>query len=177
MRREFFIHFAFWFSFFVLVSVFKNFLSLSYWPFWLGGIIGTLIPDIDHLIYVFFLNPQELTSQRVNFLVRKREIFRVITLLNETRSERKNLIFHTFLFQIIFLVFTFFIITSSTSILVYGIVIAFLVHLFVDQLADILDIKSLSNWGSLFSFDLNYNKSILYISASFLLVCIMGFLL
>lgn len=175
MRREFFIHFAFWFSFFVLVSVFKNFLSLSYWPFWVGGLVGTVLPDIDHLIYVLFLNPHELTSQRVNFLLQKREVLRVVTLLYETRSERKNLVFHTLIFQIIFFAFTLFIISSSGSIFVYGIVLAFCLHIIIDQLADILEVKNLSNWGKLFSFDLDQRKSIYYLTASILVLCVIIF--
>ncbi len=177
MRREFFIHFAFWLSFFVLLSIFKNYLSLSYWPFWVGGILGTILPDIDHLIYVFFLNPQELTSQRVHFLVKKKDFFRVITLLYETRYERKNLVLHTFLFQIIFLALTIFIMSSSASLLVRGVVLAFLIHLAIDQLADMFDTKSLGNWGQLFSTELNYRWSVLYVSASFLLVFIIGILM
>ena len=177
MKKELFIHFAFWFSFFVFVSIFRNYLALSYWPFWLGGFFGTLLPNIDHLIYVFFLNPHELTSQRISFLVQKKEISRVLTLLSETRTERKNLIFHTFLFQILFLIISFLIVTSSTSIFAKGLVLAFLIHLIVDQLVDIIEIKNLDNWGNIFPVSLDRKKSILYIFLLFLIVCIMSFLM
>lgn len=177
MRRETFIHFAFWFSFFVIVSIFRNYLSLNYWQFWVGGIIGTILPNIDHLIYVLFLNPQELTSQRVSFLLKRKEILRILTLLSETRSERKNLIFHTLVFQIIFTIVTFLIFSSSTSILARGIVLSFSIHLLVDQLVDLLELKDLKNWGKLSSEDLNYRNSIIYIFVMFLLVCIIGFLM
>lgn len=177
MRKELFIHFAFWFSFFVFISIFKNHLSFTYWPFWLGGIIGTLLPDADHFIYVFLLNPQDLTSQRVSFLLRKKEVFRIATLLYETRRERKNLVLHTFLFQIVFLILTFLILTSSSSLLAHGIVLAFSLHLAVDQLADFLDTRELNNWGRLFSAESDSDRTVLYISTSFLLVCIMGFLM
>ena len=102
MRRELFIHFSFWLSFFVLITLVKQLFNLSYWPFWVGGVVGLFLPDIDHLVYVFFLQPQELTSQRVNFLLDKREVKRTLELLYETRSERTGLIFHTILFQLIF---------------------------------------------------------------------------
>ena len=177
MRRELFIHFAFWFGFFAFVTIFRNHLSLTYWPFWLGGAIGTILPDADHLIYVLFLNPQELTSQRVSFLIKRREISRVISLLYETRKERQNLVFHSFLFQVIFFVFAFFIVSSTSSILVRGIVLAMSLHLAVDQLADYLDMKNLNNWGKIFSFDLDSQKSVLFLTASFLLVCVLGFLM
>ncbi len=177
MKRELFIHFAFWFAFFVLISIFKNYLSLSYWPFWVGGIVGNFLPDIDHLIYVFFLNPQELTSQRVNFLIKKREISRVLSLLYETRRERLGLVFHTFIFQIIFYVFSFFIVTSTTSIFVHGIVIALSMHLAVDQLVDYLEMKNLSNWGQLFSPEVDLRMAGFYVSAAFLLATLMGVLI
>jgi hypothetical protein len=177
MRREIFIHFAFLISFLILTSIFKNYLSLSYWPFWLGGIIGTILPDIDHFIYVFFLNPQELTSQRVSFLLKRREVWRIFSLLSETRAERKDLVFHTFLAQIIFLILAFWVITSSNSLLGMGAVLGFSLHLSVDQLVDIFDLKNLGNWGKLFSFDFDYKLSIWYTSASFLLICIIGFLM
>lgn len=177
MRREVFVHFAFWFSLFVLISVFRNYLSLIYWPFWVGGIIGTVLPDIDHLVYIFFLSPQELTSQRVGFLLKNKEVLRIASLLFETRGERKNLVFHTFFFQIIFFILTFFIMTSSISLLVRGIVLSFCIHLLVDQLTDIFELKNLANWGEPFSFRLSYRGSILYLSASFLAFSIMGFLM
>lgn len=177
MKKDTFIHFTASILFIALISVFRKYFSLDYWPFWVGGIVGTIIPDIDHLIYVLFLNPQELTSQRVNFLVGRKEYKRVISLLYETRNERKNLVFHSFLFHIIFLIFAFLIITSSGSLVVRGIVIAFLIHLSVDQIEDVKTMKNLSNWGQLFSTEMSYRNSLFYIAISFLLVCIMGFLM
>jgi len=165
MKRELFIHFAFCVSFFILISVFKHYLNLSYWPFWLGGVIGTFLPDIDHLVYVFFLSPQELTSQRVNFLLGRREVKRTIELLYETRSERKNLIFHSIFFQVIFLALTFFIMTSSTSIFAKGLVLSFALHLSVDQIIDLVELKNLDNWKRYLP------------AASTLLVCVFGFLM
>ena len=52
MKRELFLHFAFWFSFFILIVIAKGHFTLSFWPFWAGGVIGTFLPDLDHIIYV-----------------------------------------------------------------------------------------------------------------------------
>jgi hypothetical protein len=155
----------------------KGFLTTAYWPFWVGGVLGLILPDIDHLVYVFFMNPQDLTSQRVNFLLRKKEFGRTISLLYETRGERKNLVFHTFLFQAIFLVLTFLIISSSSSIFGIGLVLSFALHLWVDQLIDLVDLKNLGNWGNILPFELDYQKSKIYFGAMFLLVFVMGLLM
>jgi len=177
MRRDFFIHFAFWFFFFVLISIAKNTLSVAYWPFWVGGLFGLFLPDIDHLVYVFFLGPQELTSQRINFLLKKKEIGRTLSLLYETRDERRGLIFHTNIFQLIFLILTFLIVTSSTSVFATGLVLSFVLHLSIDQLMDLVDLKNLSNWGKILPFELDLRKSQIYWLVILLLICIMGFLM
>src|SRR3990167_8730149 len=109
MRKEILVHTIFFVSLFLFVSAFKNFLQITFFPFWIGGLIGTLLPDIDHLIYVYFLRPSELTSLRTQSLLAKREIFATLNLLSITRSERKHLIFHTFTFQVIFVLFSFFV--------------------------------------------------------------------
>lgn len=177
MKREFFIHFSFWFSFFVIFSIVGNHLKIYYWPFWVGGLIGTTLPDLDHFIYALFLDPQELTSQRVGHLLKGGNIKRVITLLYETRYERKNLVFHTFLFQTIFVVLTFLVLSSSTSIFARGVVLAFLIHLSVDQLVDFVDIKSLETWGNIFPKELDKKYTIIFMSASALLILLMGILM
>ena len=177
MRRELFIHFSFWFSFFVVISVVKHFFSLDYWPFWLGGLAGVFMPDLDHLIYVFFLGPQELTSQRVNFLWGRKEYKRLIELLYETRSERRGLIFHTIFFQIIFLVLTFWLMSSSASLFGKGLVLSFALHLSLYQLADLIEMKSLTNWTKFLPISLDFAKSKIYWSVSTLLVVAMGLLM
>ncbi len=142
MRRELFIHFSFWFSFFVFITLINKFFSFSYWPLWLGGIIGVILPDIDHLIYIFFIKPQELTSQRVNFLIDKHEVKRMLILLYETIGERKGLIFHSFFFQIIFIILTFWVVTSSGSLFGKGLVLSFSLHLLIDQMNGLTEMEN-----------------------------------
>jgi hypothetical protein len=177
MRRELFIHFSFWFSFFVFISLVRHFLSLGYWPFWLGGAVGVFMPDLDHLIYVFFIGPQELTTQRVGFLWGRKEYKRLVELLYETRSERKGLIFHTIFFQAIFLILTFWIMSSSASLFGKGLVLSFALHLSMDQLVDIVEMKNLSNWTKFLPINLDFEKSKIYWSVGALLVVAMGLLM
>ncbi|HTK03483.1 MAG TPA: hypothetical protein VL401_01815 [Alphaproteobacteria bacterium] len=132
-KRELFIHFAFWFSFFVFVTLFKNYFIFDYWPFWIGGILGIFLPYLDR-----FLKTEEL-------------------------------IFHTIFFQIIFLVLTFWILTSSGSLFGKGLVLSFALHLSVDQLAGLQEEKNLGN--------LNINQSKTYWMVTTIIVLVFGFLL
>lgn len=175
MKRDFFIHFSFWLFFFVLISLVKHYLALGYWPFWLGGAVGVFMPDLDHLLYVLFLDPQDITSQRVGFLWGKKEYRRIVELLYETRSERRVLAFHTFFFQIIFLILTFFIMSSSPSLFGKGLVLSFALHLSVDQLVDLTDMKSLGNWTKSLPITLDLKKSKICWLVGVFLIIFMGF--
>ena len=145
MKREVFIHFSFWISIFIIISVIKNNLGLSYIPFFIGGVVGTILPDIDHLLYVYLIKPQELTSQRFQEMLKNKEIFRSVDLLYETREERKNLIFHTKFFQGLFLIVLFFVMSSSGSIFGKGLTLAFALHLAIDHMIDIYDLNRFDN--------------------------------
>jgi len=146
MRKRATVHLAFGIGFFVLVTLFKGWFSLVYLPFWVGALVGVFLPDIDHLIYVYALKPHELTSQRVSRMVengRPRDVLRVLA---ATGGEREKLVFHAALFQIIFLVFAFLVVSSSGSLLGRGIVLGFLLHLLIDQLRDFKEKNTIDHW-------------------------------
>lgn len=177
MKKEFFIHFASTVVLIIIISLIKQYFSLSYWPLWLGAATGTILPDIDHLIYIYFLAPQELTSQRVNYMVDRHQVWNSFRLLVETRSERKGLIFHNAGFQVLFLILTFLVLSSSGSMFGRGIVLAFALHLSVDQLVDYSSTGALENWFSSFRIVLDSQKLKLYIGGILFLILLSGILL
>jgi len=177
MKKEAFIHLSFLVSFFVFVSIFKGWIDISYWQLWVGGFVGNLLADFDHIIYVYFLKPHELTSQRVNSMVSKRRFFATVDLLSRTRTERTSLIFHSILFQLVFVVLTFFVITSSGSLFGRGLVLSFSLHLLVDQAVDLVENKNLNIWFNNFPFRISEDKHWAYWGMMTLLLMIFGFLM
>ena len=181
MKKEIFVHFAFLVSLFIFISLFKGWFAISFWPLWLGGVVGTFLPDVDHLIYIYFFGPQEVTSQMVSHKLAKRDIWGTLNLLADTRSERTRLVFHTALFQIIFLVLTFLVVTSSGSVFGRGLVLAFSLHLSVDQIVDIMETGGLDNWFRQFGFPrvggLDRKRAMYYWGLGLAIVLFFGFLL
>lgn len=177
MKKELLIHFSFFISLFIFISLFKGYLDLSYWPFWAGGLIGTLLPDVDHFIYVYFLKPHELTSKRVSYMLGKKDLFGSLSLLAETRSERTKLIFHTATFQIIFMILTFFVITSSGSLLGRGLVLSFSLHLLIDQVVDLSETGNFDIWFKDLPIEFGLRNQKIYWWAILILVLIFGFLM
>ena len=177
MRKEITVHFVFMVSLFLLISVFRKWFALPFWPFWIGGIVGTILPDVDHLVYVYFLRPHELTSQRAFHKLSNKDIKGVFSLLADTRSERTKLIFHSALFQIIFLILTFLVITSSGSIFGRGLVLAFSLHLLIDQYVDFMEIGNLDLWfKSITNISIDKEKARLYWGGVLIIILIFGFL-
>ena len=162
LKREIFTHLISFILFFFLIFLIKGYLRISFFTFWIGGIIGTILPDLDHLLYVYFARPYELTSQRVNYEVSKKDFGRAWSLLTETRYERVNLVFHSFLFQVIFFILTFFVMSSSQNFFGRGLVLAFYLHLLIDQMIDLMKINNLNNWFSKVNLVLDKSQATLY---------------
>jgi len=105
---------------------------------WWGGLLGTFLLDIDHLLYALVIYPHELTSLRVKRLFKQRRSKDAIALLMDTQDERLKLPFHNALFQLIFYVFCFFVLTSTGSIFGAGLVMTMALHLLKDELGLLL---------------------------------------
>jgi len=176
MRKIYLTHFVFLASFFIFISLLKGWFSLVYVPFWIGGLIGVVLPDVDHFIYIYLMRPQELTSQRATRLMASGNIGRTMSLLAETRGERKHLVFHTATFQMIFIVFAFLIISSSNSLLGRGLVLGFGIHLLIDQLVDIVETESLDNWFDQIKITVNKERALVYWFVNMFIILLFGFL-
>ncbi|HWA52449.1 MAG TPA: metal-dependent hydrolase [Patescibacteria group bacterium] len=151
--------------------------NLIFLPYLIGGLIGAVLPDIDHVIYVYYLKPYELTSQRVMYQAQKGNLTESWNILSNTRSERTNLIFHSILFQIIFVILSFLVITSSSSLLGKGLVIAFLLHLLLDEYLDLKTNINLQNWFKNIPIQLDQNQLTIYLLTNFAIILIFAFLM
>ena len=174
MSKSFVTHFVFVVGFFVLLTIFKRWFDISYLPFWVGGLIGAFLPDVDHIIYIYLLKPQELTSQRAVRMISAGDIKNTYALLRSTTEERKKLIFHSVLFQWAFIIFAYLVISSTSNLFGMGLVLGFLVHLVVDQFIDLTHSDSLSQWFSGTTIVMDKNKSTLYWLANVVLIFFFG---
>jgi len=104
------------------------------------------MPYLDHIIYIYVFAPHELSSQRFVSYINQKNPAKALDFMVDSAHERSKLIFHTAYFNLVFIILTFWVITSSGSFLGRGIVLAFYLHLVIDQLEEVLNIKSLYSW-------------------------------
>jgi len=178
MKKELFVHFAFMVSLFIFISLFRRYFSLYHLLFWVGGILGTVLPDIDHLLYVYLSNPADLIFGRFTYFIKEKKFAEMLGFLSQIQYERERMVFHTATFQLIFVVLAFLVVTSSGSILGRGLVLAFLLHLAVDQLSDLMRVGSLNNWFGNFplSVSLDKEKATFYWLGNLIVLVVLGFI-
>lgn len=116
------------------------------WLF-LGVLFGTVILDSDHLLYWFFLKPNTEESRLVRSAIKNKDFLPVLKLINLGRQKHHNLIFHHYFFQIILVLFSVFIFTSTNNIFVSSLTLSLNLHLIIDELIDYFyDPKLLQKW-------------------------------
>ena len=170
MKKDYIIHFTYMVALFITASLLKGWFDFAYISFWVGGILGTFFPDIDHLVYVYVLKPKESTSLQVGSLISQGKVKDSLGLLAKTMDERKELILHTAYFQAMFVVFAFLIITSSGSLFGTGLVLAFALHLFIDQLIDYMQKGDYKEWFDKIPIDLDKKQRVWYLVGNAFLI-------
>ena len=174
MKKDLIIHFSFAVSFFVIVTLLRGWVSANYLYFWLGGIVGTLLPDLDHLIYVYFLRPHEAASQEISGMISERKYIKSWDKALTTGAERDSLIFHNAAFQLIFLLFAFFVVTSTGSLFGRGLVLAFLLHLLVSEFSDYVEKRNLDRWFVKLPVALDKQQKVWFIGINLVLLLVLA---
>ena len=147
----------------IVLTLVKSWFSFSYALVWLGVLVGFYLPIIDHIIYAYVLRPELEVSGHIRSLISIKKVRELVSYINQTESERQKLIIHTCYFQVVFLILTFFILTSSSSLFGRGLVYGFSLALFVEQFFYFRSKGNLDSWFSEMKISLDTNKTKLYL--------------
>ncbi len=111
---------------------------INFFLLWLALIIGSFVLDLDHFLYWFFLYPKKEDSLRAKKLWQEKNLSAILKLLGEEYKTHTSLIFHHFYCQLVLIILSIFIFTSTKSIFGRGLVLFLNLHLLVDQVNDFL---------------------------------------
>lgn len=148
IKREIISHFLVTIIWLELITVFKWSVGWQLASLWLGGLAGTFLLDIDHLIYWFYFRTEKQDSQIAKILWQKRDFRGLLMLLGRYHDTHTRLVFHSFLFQIVLLIFSFYIFSSVGSYFGSGLVAALNLHLLKDEWEEFFEKKydHLNDW-------------------------------
>jgi hypothetical protein len=136
LSSEIFSHLLLTFIYFVLVSLLRGNFDFSLAWLWSGALLGTFLLDIDHLLFWFWLRPQEGESIQARALAKMSNYRGLYTLLIQTHEAHNRLVFHTATFQVILLLLTFYVLTATNNLFGAGLVMAMNLHLLKDEWFD-----------------------------------------
>ena len=176
MKKDLLTHFSFFITYFLLVSLLRRWFSPEYIVLWLGGVIGTFLPDVDHLVYAYILKPKEADSMKASTLISQQEYTKSWNLLIQTQGNKSDLLFHSAFFQTLFAILAFLIVTTSGSLLAKGLVLAFLLHLLIDQVTDLAEKKNMDRWFEGFPISLDGIQKRWFLVGNIVIVLVFGFL-
>lgn len=112
----------------------------------LGFAMGSMILDLDHLVYWYFLYPdKEESIQGKNFL-KEGKFKQALALIGENHKAHTSLVFHHIYFQLTLVIVSFFIFLSTGSMLGKSLVLFMNFHLLTDQWQDYKNPSHLKNW-------------------------------
>lgn len=135
---------------FVVISAIWIFYKVSFFQFvylFSGLLCGSFFLDLDHLIYWLYINPNIEESRLAQIALKKKDLNSVIKLMAATQSEHTNLIFHHFFFQVVLILISAFVFTSTANVFAMAFLLALNIHLLVDQYDDYhRDPRHLQNW-------------------------------
>lgn len=175
MKKDLVTHLIFTVAFLLLASLIRGWFSVDFVPLWFGGLLGLVLPDLDYVVNIYFLHPESRTSQELTQTIKTSSLAKSWDALVKSRYDHKDLIFHTAYFQLIFVIFTFLMLSSSNSVFGIGLVLSFSLHLIIDQVVDLVERKTISNWFVKLNFNLNQKQEKWYLFSQIALLCLFGF--
>jgi len=183
MKKNIFVKLACVVAFIFLVSVYKSlnvgvvgqgWFQLRYSEVWVGGLIGVMLLYVDYYFYAYHLHPQESASVEARKLVNQKKYLDAVYVVITKRAQNTKLIFHNASFQVFFLVFVFFVVTSSASLLGRGIVFGMVIHLLVDMLNDKSSQGNLDSWFISFPIEVTGVNQTWYLAAQTVSIFALG---
>jgi len=129
IKKELTSHYLVTLVWLIIISLLRWRWNLELVWLWIGGLMGTMILDLDQVFCALVIYPEEEAGK----LWRQRKIKTLLEYLVETYSQRIKLTFHNAFFQIGLLVFGFWVLTSTGGLFGKGLVMAANLHLLKDE--------------------------------------------
>ena len=123
----------------------------NYFHLFFGLFFGAFFIDIDHILYWFIINPNKEESRLAKIIIKKKDFSNLIKLLESTHKSHLSLLFHHSTTQIVLILISLFLFSSSNNIFAISFLLATNIHLSIDQIHILLkphkiDLINLQKW-------------------------------
>lgn len=104
--------------------------------FWVGGVIGMVLLDIDRIIHIYIERPHEQLSQQIQQYLKQKQWKDAAETLLLRRGEQYHLAFRNAIFAVAFVPVLFFAFTSTAGLFGKGIAAGVMLHFLYDSWRD-----------------------------------------
>ncbi|OGC51154.1 hypothetical protein A2982_03135 [candidate division WWE3 bacterium RIFCSPLOWO2_01_FULL_39_13] len=122
----------------------------TFWFFalmsFLGSIAGVLFLDLEYIVNSYFIDPMSESAVRIKELIGSKNIKGFISYINDAEDTFGEGTVRSILFQIILIVFTFYVITTRSWVFVQGMVLSMSACLLYYQIIEYSRTKTLQRW-------------------------------
>lgn len=130
-----------------LIWILQKTVWYQYIYLFFGFLWGSFFLDLDHLLYWFYLRPDLEESRLAALAWKKGDFASLLKLLESTHKGHTSLVFHHYFFQIVLILISFFVFTSTSNVFAKAFLLALNLHLLVDEITDLReDSAHLQNW-------------------------------
>ncbi len=156
----------------VILTLAKSWFNYSFAFVWLGVLTGYYFPFLDYVFYAYIIRPDAEVSRNIRSkisagnLVSLRKNKELISFIEAQASKFEKFTIHTAYFQVVFVIVTFFILSSSTSFFGRGMVYGIFLALFAEQTLAFLRTKNINRWFADTPFLLDYHQTKVYLYAN-----------
>lgn len=105
--------------------------------------VGSIILELDHFIYWYFLEPNNQESVIAKHLIKQKKIKKIIKMIGDTAKFHTSLIFHNIIFQLILIFISIFIFTSTNSLIAQSTIFFIGINLLIKQIYQLFQDKKL----------------------------------
>jgi len=161
----------------IVLTLIKRWFSYPYALVWLGVITGFYLPFVDNLFYAYVVRPEANISKNIRSLVSIRKIKQLVRYTNEVDGQQERSIIYSAYFQAVFLLLTYYILTSSGSLFGRGLVYGFSLRLLLEQVLQYMNTKELNKWFSEMSIVMDAHKTRVFLYANGLVLLVFTMML
>jgi hypothetical protein len=113
---------------------------------WVGGLLGYHLLDVDHLLDVFFLHPETDDSHQVKQALKSRNWKIVWQVLIKTAPQRTKLVLHSVIFEVVLMFLVIYVVTSKGGLFAAGLVLSFWLRMLYEQVSEFMKTGKMDKW-------------------------------
>jgi hypothetical protein len=135
---------------------------------WVGAIIGILLPDLEYILYAYFIDPSVQTSSDIRAFLRSKNIKGFVSYIDTKEYSFGEMSVHSVLFLFVLMIFVIYAGAGNAFILVKGLALSMYITLVYSAFIELYKTKTLKRWFWMLKISMNTSQYSAFLIVMFL---------